>query len=144
MTGMALILVLLHFPNAHARKVVVGKSIISVIDTLPEPEKLAAALDSPSGVIFDDNDSIRGQKEPFTLLRNIVKPGPEDIDSPIPCVVLLTLLLFAISTQDMRQSRSKHGCCALRIHILLDNRAFCHLVPPSLLGEPLLRHTYGD
>jgi hypothetical protein len=33
------------------------------------------------GVIFDDDDSIQGQKESSVLLRNVVKP--EDVDDPI-------------------------------------------------------------
>jgi nuclear GTP-binding protein len=37
-------------------------------------------VDSP-GVIFEDNDSIQGQKELSVLLRNVVKPG--DVDNPI-------------------------------------------------------------
>jgi hypothetical protein len=37
-------------------------------------------VDSP-GVIFDDDDSIQGQKESSVLLRNVVKP--EDVDDPI-------------------------------------------------------------
>ena len=37
-------------------------------------------VDSP-GVIFEDDDSIQGQKESSVLLRNVVKP--EDVDDPI-------------------------------------------------------------
>jgi nuclear GTP-binding protein len=37
-------------------------------------------VDSP-GAIFDDDDSIQGQKESSVLLRNVVKP--EDVDDPI-------------------------------------------------------------
>ena len=36
-------------------------------------------VDSP-GVIFEDDDSIQGQKESSVLLRNVVKP--EDVDDP--------------------------------------------------------------
>ena len=37
-------------------------------------------VDSP-GVIFEDDDSIQGQKESSVLLRNVVKT--EDVDDPI-------------------------------------------------------------
>jgi nuclear GTP-binding protein len=37
-------------------------------------------VDSP-GVIFEDDDSIQGQKESSVLLRNVVKP--EDVEDPI-------------------------------------------------------------
>ncbi|KAF8491749.1 P-loop containing nucleoside triphosphate hydrolase protein [Russula emetica] len=40
-------------------------------------------VDSP-GVIFEDDDSIQGQKESSVLLRNVVKP--EDVDDPISVV----------------------------------------------------------
>ena len=79
------------FPN-------VGKS--SLINTLKRAKACAVAaqpghtkelqsvqlerglriVDSP-GVIFEDDDSIQGQKESSVLLRNVVKP--EDVDDPI-------------------------------------------------------------
>jgi nuclear GTP-binding protein len=37
-------------------------------------------IDSP-GVIFEDDDTIQGQKESSVLLRNVVKP--EDVEDPI-------------------------------------------------------------
>jgi nuclear GTP-binding protein len=37
-------------------------------------------VDSP-GVIFEDDDTIQGQKESSVLLRNVVKP--EDVEDPI-------------------------------------------------------------
>jgi hypothetical protein len=66
-------------------------------------------VDSP-GIIFDDDDSIQGQKESSVLLRNVVKP--EDVDDPISVggCASSPLLLFAISSQDCHQSRrSLHG-----------------------------------
>jgi len=82
------------FPN-------VGKS--SLINTLKRAKACAVAaqpghtkelqsvqlerglriVDSP-GVIFEDDDSIQGQKESSVLLRNVVKP--EDVDDPISVV----------------------------------------------------------
>ncbi|KAI0274481.1 P-loop containing nucleoside triphosphate hydrolase protein [Russula aff. rugulosa BPL654] len=82
------------FPN-------VGKS--SLINTLKRSKACAVAaqpghtkelqsvqlerglriVDSP-GVIFEDDDSIQGQKESSVLLRNVVKP--EDVDDPISVV----------------------------------------------------------
>jgi hypothetical protein len=60
-----------------------------------------------------------------TLLNasKVVKPGPEDIDDPIPFV---GLLLFAVSTQDHASRGGPHtgakGMINLQsIHILLGN-----------------------
>jgi nuclear GTP-binding protein len=62
-------------------------------------ERSLRILDS-SGVIFEDNDSIQGEKESSVLLRNVVKP--EDVDDPISVggCASLSLLLFVISFQD--------------------------------------------
>jgi nuclear GTP-binding protein len=52
-------------------------------------------VDSP-GVIFEDDDSIQGQKESSVLLRNVVKP--EDVDNPIfvgVCAYSPSLLLIS-------------------------------------------------
>ena len=43
-------------------------------------ERGLGIVDSP-GVIFEDDDSIQGQKESSVLLRHVVKP--EDVDGPI-------------------------------------------------------------
>lgn len=52
-------------------------------------------VDSP-GVIFDDDESIQGQKESSVLLRNVVKP--EDVDDPISVGALRCVAYLLLST----------------------------------------------
>ena len=64
-------------------------------------------VDSP-GVIFEDDDSIQGQKESSVLLRNVVKP--EDVDDPISVGGCVSSPSSSIFSQDCYQlRRSSHG-----------------------------------
>jgi ribosome biogenesis GTPase A len=62
-------------------------------------------VDSP-GIIFEDDDSIQGQKESSVLLRNVVKP--EDVDDPISVGGCASFLLFSLSAVPSRLPR-KHS-----------------------------------
>jgi hypothetical protein len=65
-------------------------------------------VDSP-GVIFDDDESIQGQRESSVLLRNVVRP--EDVDDPISvggCTSSFSRLPRVLSLS-FQSSRSSHG-----------------------------------
>jgi hypothetical protein len=64
-------------------------------------------VDSP-GVIFDDDESIQGQKESSVLLRNVVRP--EDVDDPISvgwCI--LSSPLLRVLRHSVQSRRFLHG-----------------------------------